>query len=309
MTKPSPLKKGDTIGIVSPSFWMDEESLEKVHQLFKTKGYQLEFGASNYLKSGPFAGTPQERANDINDMFANPDIDAIICARGGYGANRVLPHLDYNLIKVNPKIFMGYSDITALLTSITQQTELVTFHGPMLTTYKNGMEDYNFELMVKTLSENECINIQPPSNLPLHVLNPGEAKGPLWGGNMCLLANRLGTNEQLNTNGIILFLEDIDEYLYSFDRMLVHMRKAGMFDNIKGLILGELVNMKDQKIPFGKSTDDIVMDVCGDLDIPIISNFPCGHGKYQATMPISTSVRLDATSNSPTLTILESPVE
>jgi len=308
LIKPSPLKKGDTIGIVSPSFWMDEITLEKVHQLFRIKGYQLEFGDSNYLKSGPFAGTPQERANDINRMFANPDIDAIICARGGYGANRVLPHLDYDLIKVNPKIFMGYSDITALLTSITQQTELVTFHGPMLTTYKNGIVDYNFELMEKTLSGQNSIIIQPPRNLSSHILIPGETEGPLWGGNMCLLANRLGTNEPLNTNGVILFLEDIDEYLYSFDRMLVHMRKAGMFDNIKGLILGELVNMKDQKIPFGKSTDEIVIDVCGNLDMPIITNFPCGHGKYQATMPISTSVRLDATSSSPILTILESTV-
>jgi len=308
LIKPSPLKKGDTIGIVSPSFWMDEETLEKVHQLFKTKGYQLEFGTSNYLKSGPFAGTPQERANDINDMFANPDIDAIICARGGYGANRVLPLIDYDQIKVNPKIFMGYSDITAILISITQRTDLVTFHGPMLTTYKNGMVDYNYELMEKTLSGNEYVNIQPPSNLPSRVLKPGVAEGSLWGGNICLLANRLGTNEQLNTNGVILFLEDIDEYLYSFDRMMVHMRKAGIFENIKGLIIGELINMKDQKISFGKSTDEIVMDVCGDLDIPIIANFPCGHGGFQATMPISIPVKLDTKANSPSLTLLESSV-
>ena len=105
-----------------------------------------------------------------------------------------------------------------------------------------------------------------------------------------------------------MFLEDIDEYLYSFDRMMVHMRKAGIFENIKGLIIGELINMKDQKISFGKSTNEIVMDVCGDLDIPIIANFPCGHGKYQATLPISIPVKLDTKANSPSLTLLESSV-
>jgi muramoyltetrapeptide carboxypeptidase len=204
---------------------------------------------------------------------------------------------------------MGYSDITAFLTSITQKTGLITFHGPMITTFKKGMVNYNFDLMENILVGSESVTIQSPSGLPACILKPGKAKGPLWGGNMCLLVNRLGTPDQLNTAGAILFIEDIDEYLYSFDRMLVHMKKAGMFENIKGLIIGELVEMKDYDDPFGKSTDEIVMDVCGDLDIPIISNFPCGHGIYQATLPISISVQLDANSDSPSLTFLESPVK
>jgi muramoyltetrapeptide carboxypeptidase len=261
------------------------------------------------LKDNTFAGTPEQRANDINGMFANPNIDAIICARGGYGANRVLPLLNYDLIKANPKIFMGYSDVTAFLTSITQKTGLVTFHGPMLSSFKKGMVDYNFDLIEKTLFGYESIAIHPPAELPTRILKSGKAEGPLWGGNMCLLVNRLGTADQLNTNGTILFIEDIDEYLYAFDRMMVHMKEAGMFQNITGLIIGELVDMKDQNIPFGKSTDEIVMDVCGDLDIPIISNFPCGHGAYQATIPISIPVQLDAGSESPSLTLLDSPVK
>ncbi|MBT4054442.1 MAG: LD-carboxypeptidase, partial [Candidatus Marinimicrobia bacterium] len=237
------------------------------------------------------------------------DIDAIICARGGYGANRVLPLLDYDLIQANPKIFMGFSDITAFLISITQKTGLVTFHGPMLTNFKKGMVNYNFDLMENILSGSEYKAIQSPSELPACILKSGRTKGPLWGGNMCLLINRLGTQDQLNTDGAILFIEDIDEYLYAFDRMLVHMKNAGMFKNIKGLIIGELVDMKDYDNPFGKSTDEIVMNVCGDLDFPIISNFPCGHGIYQATLPISIPVQLNANSNSPSLTLLESPVK
>ena len=309
MIKPPALKSNATIGILSPSSWMNESDLKLAITVFEEKGYHLVLGESVFLKDHTFAGTPEQRANDINSMFANPDIDAIICARGGYGANRVLPLLDYDLIKANPKIFMGYSDVTAFLTSITQKTGLVTFHGPMLSSFKKGMVDYNFELIEKTLFGYESITIQSPRELQRRVLKSGKTEGPLWGGNMCLLINRLGTPDQLNTDGTILFIEDIGEYLYAIDRMMVHMKKAGMFDNIKGLIIGELVDMKDYDEPFGKSTDEIVMDVCGDLEIPIISNFPCGHGMYHATMPISIPVRLDSDSQSPTLTILESPVK
>jgi len=309
MIKPSALKPNATIGIVSPSSWLNEPDLKTAVSVFENKGYKLVLGESVFLKEFTYAGTPQERADDINSMFANPDIDAIICARGGYGANRVLPLLDYDLIQKNPKIFMGYSDITAFLISITQKTGLVTFHGPMLTTFKKGMVNYNFDLMNNILVGSESVTIQSPSELSACILKSGKAIGPLWGGNMCLLINRLGTPDQLDTDGGILFIEDIDEYLYAFDRMLIQMKKAGMFENIKGLIIGELIDMKDYDDPFGKSTDEIIMDVCGDLDFPIISNFPCGHGIYQATLPISIPVQLNANSNSPSLTLLESPVK
>ena len=308
MIKPSALKPNATIGIVSPSSWLNEPDLKTAVSVFENKGYKLVLGESVFLKEFTYAGTPRERADDINNMFANPDIDAIICTRGGYGANRVLPLLDYDLIKANPKIFVGFSDITAFLTSITQKTGLVTFHGPMLSSFKKGVLEFNFDLLENVLFGNESVALHPPSKLPMRILNSSKADGPLWGGNMCLLINRLGTQDQLDTDGAILFIEDIDEYLYAFDRMLVHMKKAGMFENIKGLIIGELVDMKDYDDPFGKSTDEIVMDVCGNLDIPIISNFPCGHGIYQATLPISIPVQLDAESELPLLTLLESPV-
>ena len=133
MIKPNALKSHATIGIVSPSSWINESDLKTAVSAFEEKGYNIVLGESVFLKKDTYAGTPEQRANDMNGMFANPKIDAIICARGGYGANRVLPLLDYELIMTNPKIFMGYSDITAFLTSITQKTNLITFHGPMLT--------------------------------------------------------------------------------------------------------------------------------------------------------------------------------
>ena len=130
------MNHGDCIGIISPSYWLSEDHLQRTASYLEANGYRLKFGPSNLLRWGPFAGQPQERADDIHRMFSDPEINAVICARGGYGANRVLPLIDYELIRENPKIFIGYSDITAYLTSITQKTGLVTFHGPMLVSYK-----------------------------------------------------------------------------------------------------------------------------------------------------------------------------
>ena len=308
MIKPKALQKNSTIGIVSPSYWLEETILKKTTRFFTDLGYKIKIGASNNLQWGPFAGTPQERADDLHRMFTDPDIDAVMCARGGYGANRVLPLLDYELIRKNSKIFIGYSDITAYLTSITQQTNLVTFHGPMLTTYKNSWVDYNYNLMDRVLTGDNNINIKSPESLKTRILKEGKTSGPIWGGNMCLLINRLGTREALNTNGIILFIEDIDEYLYSFERMIVQMRTAGMFDKINGLIIGELKDMKDQDIKFGRNSDQIILDICGDLDIPIISNFPCGHGKYQATLPISIQTEINTSKIDAPVTITDSAV-
>jgi len=309
MIKPSQIKKGDRIGIISPSYWLPKDVLDLTASYLKESGYKLNFGSSNSLRWGPFAGEPQERADDIHRMFSDPEISAIICARGGYGANRVLPLIDYKLIRENPKIFIGYSDITAYITSITQKTGLVTFHGPMLSSNKNRFINYNFNLMERVLSGKKELVKKYPKTLSPKVLKPGIATGTIWGGNITLLSNRLGTEDSIDTNGAILFLEDIDEYLYAFERSLVQMRNAGFFDQIKGLIFGELEQFKDQEIPFERNTNQIIMDICGDLEIPIISDFPCGHGTYQATMPISIPVELDANNDTPYLTLLEPAVE
>ena len=292
MIKPTGLKSEANIGVISPSYWINEDVLKNTAAIFTSRNFHLTFGKSIMAKEGPFAGSPELRAEDFNNMFSDPNIDAIFCARGGYGANRVLPLLNYDMIKENPKIFIGYSDITAYLTSITQKTELITFHGPMLVSYKHGFIDYNFDHMMKALTRTENIVISTPEGFDPHILKKGTAKGPLWGGNLSLVMNRLGTDGQINTTGCILFLEDLDEYLYSFERMLVHLQTAGVLNNINGLIIGELIDMKDQEISFGKSTDDIIMEICGTLDIPIVTNFPCGHGKYQATLPIALPVEL-----------------
>ena len=308
MIKAKKLKPRSTIGIISPSYWIDENILKKTSKIFSDKNYKLVYGKSIYAKDGPFAGSPKIRADDIHSMFTDPSIDAIICARGGYGANKVIPLLDYELIKKNPKIFLGYSDITSYLISITQRSELVTFHGPMLSSYKDGFVDYNFNQMINILSGKRDAQIIAPKTMEPHILKAGNAVGPLWGGNLTLMINRLGTNDAYDTTNAILFLEDLNEYYYSFERMLIHLQKAGMLDNISGLIIGELINIKDEDISFSKSTDEIVMDICGEMDFPIVTNFPCGHGSYQATLPISLPVELQA-ERTISIKLLESAVE
>ncbi len=308
MIKPEKLKKGDRIGIVNPSYWLDTERLNRAVSVFEDLGYELFLGKSTHLRENTYAGSAHDRAADIMAMFEDPEIDAIICARGGYGGNRVLPLLDYLQIRQNPKIFIGYSDVTGYLSSIAQQANLICFHGPMLTTFGQEIIQYNIDIFQQVLSGEDNIQIHSTPQCPAKVLKPGEARGLLWGGNLSLIMERLGTPDQINLDNGILMIEEIGEKYYAFDRMMLQLKNSGSLDKIKGLIMGEMIEMGDTKVPFGKNTDEIVMDVCADLDIPIISNFPCGHGDYQATLPIAHEIIIEAEDDIQ-IVIPESPVQ
>jgi muramoyltetrapeptide carboxypeptidase len=306
-TKPKRLASGARIGIVNPAYWLEAERLERAVGVFEKLGYELVLGKSTKLLQDKYAGTAEARAADIMAMFSDPTIDAIICARGGYGGNRVLLLLDFDVIRENPKIFIGFSDITGFLASMSQQSGLVTFHGPMLTTYGKQTLQYNLDVFHDVLSGRDDIRIQSPDACRARTLKSGIARGPLCGGNLSLVIERLGTVDQIDTKGAILFLEEIDEELYAFDRMMLHLKKSGSLQHINGLIIGEMLEMGDSGVPFGKSVDEIVLDVCEGLEVPVISNFPCGHGEYQATLPVSHEVELHAEED-PYILIPESPV-
>jgi muramoyltetrapeptide carboxypeptidase len=306
--KPEKLRAGARIGIVNPAYWLETERLQRAVDLYKELGYEVVLGKSTGLKQNQNAGSPKDRADDIMSMFEDPSIDAIICARGGYGGNRVLPLLDYDIIRSNPKIFVGYSDVTGFLNSFAQKSGLITFHGPMLTTYGEKTVQYNLDIFHQVLSGQDEVSITPPRGCPARCLQAGSASGPLWGGNLTLVIERLGTEDQIETTGSILLLEDIDEKLYAFERMMLHLRKSGSLDRINGLVIGELLEMGEGKAPFGMNSDEIVMDVCADLGIPVISNFPCGHGDYQVTLPISHEVEMFSGEEGCHIMIPESPV-
>ena len=305
--KPKRLTAGARIGIVNPAYWLEPERRQRAVGVFETHGYELILGKSTELIQGKYAGSAEDRAADIMAMFEDPSIDAIICARGGYGGNRVLPLLDFDVIRRNPKIFIGYSDITGFLASISQQSGLVTFHGPMLTTYGKQTVQYNLDIFHDVTSGRGDIRIQSPAACRARTLKSGIASGPLCGGNLSLIVERLGTPDQIDTTGVVLFLEEIDEELYAFDRMMLHLKNSGSLQHINGLIIGEMLDMGDSSVPFGKTVDEIVLDVCEGQDIPVISNFPCGHGDYQATLPVSHEVELHAEED-PYILIPDSPV-
>jgi muramoyltetrapeptide carboxypeptidase len=306
--KPRRLEPGARIGVVSPAYWIEPERLNRAVAVFEGLGYEMVLGKSTGLKENKFAGSPGERAGDIMAMFRDDSIDAIICARGGYGSNRVLPLLDYDVIRSNPKIFVGFSDITGFLTSFAQKCGMVTFHGPMLTTFGRETVSYNLDGFQRVLCGESNVKIESATACQARTLKPGVAKGALWGGNLSLVEERLGTSGQIDTRGAILFLEEIDERLHAFDRMMFHLRESGSLDHISGLVLGEMLEIADTEVPFGKNTDEIVLDVCDGLDFPIISNFPCGHGACQATLPVSHAVELHAEASSPFIMVPVSPV-
>ncbi|MDH5737473.1 MAG: LD-carboxypeptidase [Gammaproteobacteria bacterium] len=308
LIKPGRLLPGARIGVVSPACWLEADKQEKAAKALSDLGYEVILGSSTHLRQNQYAGTPEERAADLHRMFADPAIDAILCSRGGYGSNRVLPLLDYALIRANPKIFMGFSDITGILASLAQHAGLVGFHGPMLYSFSKEVVPYNLETLQTVLSGQDDLIIRSSESCQARILKPGVASGPLWGGNLILVCERLGTRNQINTRGAILFLEEIDEKLYAFDRLMLQLKNSGSLDGIKGLIIGEMIEIGDSKVPFGKTIDEIVLDVCQGLDIPVISNFPCGHGRCQATLPISHPIELHADGDDPFLRIPESPV-
>ncbi len=308
-SKPERLPAGARIGIVNPAYWIEPERLQRAVGVFEALGYELVQGKSTGLKENQYAGSAEARAADIMAMFEDASIDAIISARGGYGSNRVLPLLDYDVIRAHPKIFIGYSDISGILSSIAQRSGLITFHGPMLTTYGKQTIQYNLDTFQQVLSGQRNVRLASTPACKARTLKPGIARGPAWGGNLTLVINRLGTNDHIDTRGAILFLEEIDEKLYAFDRMMLHLKRSGSLDHINGLVIGEMLDMSDGKVPFGKTIDEIVLDVCGDLDIPIVSNFPCGHGDCQATLPVSHEIELNALAEDPFILIPESPVE
>ena len=306
--KPPVLPANGTIGVVSPSKWADSAKLERAGQVLEEAGFSIAWGESNQAREHQFAGSPELRARDLERMFIDPEVDAIFCARGGYGAFRVGDLLDYELIQAHPKIFMGFSDITSLLLSITQNTGLITFHGPMLHTFFRGKESLSLRHLESVLTgADQSFSM---GELPgISVLREGAGQGELWGGNMYLLLARLATPRQIDTEGKILFLEDVNEPYHKLETMFQHFRGAGLLEGITGLIIGEIHDIPEEEIPFGRSVEDIILEACEGLNIPIVSGIPCGHGSSILTFPISLPVSLSVSKMQTTLDFLESPVE
>lgn len=286
---PEGLKPGDTIGIIAPANYTGDSAQNEIDYL-TGKGFKIAYGQSYYSKWYGFGGTDDARADDINRMFADPNIKAIFAIRGGYGGIRFVDKLNYDTIKKNPKIFSGYSDITTLLLAINEKTGLVTYHGPMSSNFRNIPEETESSFN-RTLLSNGKINLLEFDNT-YTIMKSGRGEGRITGGNLSLIVASLGTPYEINTDGKILFIEETGEASYRVDRMFQQLKLAGKFKNLKGIILGDFRGAKKQD-PTDMTLEEVFYDNFGRMNIPIIKDFKSGHVRPFITVPIGVNAKID----------------
>lgn len=283
--KPSRLNPGDTIGIVAPAGPFDRGKFLKGKAVLESAGFRTFFDETIFRKHGFLAGNDVQRADQVNRLFADPSIQAVICARGGYGSMRMLPFLDVETIRKHPKIFFGFSDISALLSVIQDWCGLIPFHGPVVTTLANAPEETITSLLTILTSE-KTLELTPENGI---IIKPGVASGRMAGGNLTTLCHLVGTPYAPFFNGNILLLEDIGEAPYRIDRMLTQMKLAGCFNGISGLVLGSFKDCGPSNEIF-----NVVRCIFEDTDVPILAGFDIGHGKRNFTIPLGLSATLNA---------------
>ena len=286
MMKPSKLKKGDKVGVIAPASPPKSAPLKKGIQFLEELGLEVKVGNSVHKKYGYLAGKDTERIEDIHRMFADQDVKAIFSACGGFGTGRIVSRLDFELIRQNPKIFWGYSDITFLHTAIHQQTGLVTFHGPMLSS-DIGLEDVHgaSKESFRQLFQTKDIEYTHDKT-KLETVSEGVATGPVIGGNLTLLVSTLGTPFEVNTKGKIFFIEDIDEEPYQVDRMLNQLKMAHKFKDASGIIIGDFKNCEPKKRERSLTLDEVLTEHIANAGKPAIKGFNIGHSSPNIAIPV-----------------------
>ena len=302
---PSPLNKGDTVGLVSPSSATDERlSLQLAQESMEALGFKVKTGVHYAKRRGYLAGTDAERAGDLNAMFADRSVNAIICVRGGSGAGRLLPLLDYATIRRNPKVLLGYSDITALHSALQAKAGLVTFHGPIGSGSWNRFNVDQFERLffkrelMQYRNRIEAGDELVPRRNRTTTITPGKARGELVGGNLSVLVALAGSPYMPDFTGKILFLEDVGEAPYRVDRMLCTLKLMGALDRITGFIFGECTDCKPGDGYGSLTLDQILDDYIKPLNIPAYSGAMIGHIREQFIVPVGGNVELDADAGS-----------
>lgn len=308
---PKRLEQGDVIGLVTPGSPITEDQLKETVEKLEGMGYKTYYRPSVLSEYGYFAGTDQERADELMHMFTNRDVDAIMCVRGGYGSIRVVDLLDYNQIKANPKILIGYSDITALLTAIYDQTGLVCFHGPL------GISDFN-DYTLKSF-DNVLVNPKPRYKYPyqreentednpefdFYTITNGKAEGELIGGNLSVLASMAGSKFKPDFENKIAFIEEVEEKTYRVDRMLTQLVQATNLRKARGIVLGVFYKCNINEKPT-LTLKQAISDILKPLNIPVAYGFPFGHIKTNMTIPVGIHAKFNADRR--VLKLLESAV-
>jgi len=296
MRKPAPLRRGDVIGVVSPAAAVDEANLRAGVQLLEQAGFRVRLGTATLAKAGYLAGSDGERLADLDEMFRNPEVRAIIAARGGYGSGRLLPRID-PAMAARAKIFVGHSDLTYLLNDLVQRAQLVTFHGPMVAGL-HARPEAAAALLAMLSGDRVGWHQQAQA-----VVQPGMAEGLLVGGSLSVIVSMLGTAWALETRDRLLFLEDVNEKPYRIDRMLTQLRQAGALDGVAGVIFGEMPGCtagNDERV----TVRDVIAEAFANVSYPVAFGLPSGHGAGTLTLPLGVRARLAGER----LTLLESPL-
>jgi muramoyltetrapeptide carboxypeptidase len=302
-TKPARLRHGDTLGIVAPaSAPPNPANIDLGLAAVEKLGFKVKPAPNLRKRWGFLAGTDRERAGDLMQMFADPNVHGILCFRGGYGSARLLPFLDYELIQANPKVFVGYSDITSLHCAFLARADLVSFHGPMVNSdlLRPELPAFTQESLLNILMQPEPAGSLwgRRRNKTAKTIAGGKASGPLVGGNLSILCASLGTPFQPSFKGALLFLEDLNEEPYRFDRMLTQLLNAGLLQQVAGVAIGTNKRCRDPKpgkcTEFRQSLEDVFRDRLVPLAVPVVVGLPFGHIRAGATLPIGVNASLDA---------------
>ena len=296
MKIPPSLQKGDTIAILSTARKNIDDNLKPAIDLLHSWGLEVVIGKTIGLDNNQLAGTDAERAADFQQQLDNPNIKAIWCVRGGYGTVRMIDLLDFTKFKQSPKWIVGFSDVTVIHSYI-NNLNIATIHGAMpITVGKASVE--SIESLRKSLF-GESLNYEIPFDAANRL---GTAKGEIVGGNLSILYSLMGSNAQIDCKGKILFIEDLDEYLYHIDRMMMSLKRCGCFDGLNGLIVGTMTKMKDNDIPWGKNANQIIEDVTKGYSFPILYNFPAGHFRDNRALIFGKQVSLELNATTSKLT-------
>jgi muramoyltetrapeptide carboxypeptidase len=304
--KPSALQPGDTIGIIAPASNIKREMLEAGCAALRRLGYKPFYFDSIFDKDLYFSGSAERRRRELDEMFMRDQVRAIVCARGGYGAHYLLDTIKLETIRAHPKIFVGYSDITSLLTYILDSTGLVTFHGPMVAkdfAHSDGVDVASWEAALTGVAD-WTLNFGAESGAK--ALLAGSADGILYGGCLSMLVASLGTPYEIHTAGTILFIEDLAAKPYQIDRMLMQLKLAGKFAGVRGIIFGEMVDCA-QKQDQGYTLEEVVLRVIGGLGVPVAYGLRSGHvSRQNITLPFGVHAALNVGKDAGSLRILES---
>ena len=287
MKIPPYLQKGDTVAIVSTARKNIDDNLKPAIDLLHSWGLEVLIGKTIGLDNNQLAGTDEQRAADFQTQMDNPNIKAIWCMRGGYGTVRMVDLLDFTKFKQNPKWVVGFSDVT-VIHSYLNTINIASIHAAMPITVARASAE-SIETLRKSLF-GESLEYQLPFD-PANRL--GTAKGELVGGNLSILYSMMGSNAQIDCEGKILFIEDLDEYLYHVDRMMMSLKRCGCFDGLKALVVGTMTKMNDNDIPWGKNANQIIEDVVKNYSFPVLYNFPAGHFRDNRALILGKQVSLD----------------